>query len=188
MKLFSQLSTDISIHVLREEDDSLATPPCSCCLNFNPRPPRGGRPEVALRIATPITFQSTSSARRTTRWQIRYADYPADFNPRPPRGGRPFSLEISSGVIVDFNPRPPRGGRQILSPFNGLTAEISIHVLREEDDFCRTTRRKSGSAISIHVLREEDDGYQGNVCSARYISIHVLREEDDGQPLLPCPQ
>ena len=34
--------------------------------------------------------------------------------------------------------------------------------------------------ISIHVLREEDDaGFLFGCFSARAISIHVLREEDD---------
>ena len=58
----------ISIHALREEGD------CWWCIprswpstNFNPRPPRGGRPEPGKQ---PNAEQ-------------------CNFNPRPPRGGRP---------------------------------------------------------------------------------------------------
>ena len=59
-------AAEISIHVLREEDDF------SCCwlflrrLDFNPRPPRGGRRWRLMLICGAKIFQSTSSARRTT--------------------------------------------------------------------------------------------------------------------------
>src|SRR4051812_22035193 len=78
---------------------------------FNPRPPRGGRPERlhnetrpwfvsihALRaegdaapMHRPITsppFQSTPSARRATPVSATIAPRGESFNPRPPRGGR----------------------------------------------------------------------------------------------------
>ena len=35
--------------------------------------------------------------------------------------------------------------------------DISIHVLREEDDGGLWVKCKNPSCISIHVLREEDD-------------------------------
>ena len=58
---------------------------------------------------------------------------------------------------------------------------ISIHVLREEDDFVDKAGRRWGMAISIHVLREEDDllSRPQRVSRPNKISIHVLREEDD---------
>ena len=34
---------------------------------------------------------------------------------------------------------------------------ISIHVLREEDDFSISFANSKSDIISIHVLREEDD-------------------------------
>ena len=55
---------------------------------------------------------------------------------------------------------------------------ISIHVLREEDDFVGCLSRDSGT-ISIHVLREEDDLQFTKGGDFVAISIHVLREEDD---------
>ena len=78
----------ISIHVLREEDDSARIFKISCALYFYPRPPRGGRlTQSATRRAT-AAFLSTSSARRTTNLKLGYGGTQEDFYPRPPRGGR----------------------------------------------------------------------------------------------------
>ena len=38
-----------------------------------------------------------------------------------------------------------------------VVVQISIHVLREEDDGDGGHGRRAGDPISIHVLREEDD-------------------------------
>ena len=46
---------------------------------------------------------------------------------------------------------------------------------------------REDSNISIHVLREEDDAADGVHQLVKGISIHVLREEDDcGLPPMPC--
>ena len=57
----------ISIHALREEGDILSWCIPNRRANFNPRPPRGGRP-VPSGICVPgvPVFQSTPSARRAT--------------------------------------------------------------------------------------------------------------------------
>ena len=55
----------ISIHAPREGGDLHNTQAAELVLDFNPRPPRGGRRSM------PIVISATS-----------------DFNPRPPRGGR----------------------------------------------------------------------------------------------------
>ena len=57
----------ISIHALREEGDGRSLKSYSTSSDFNPRPPRGGRPEGAENIIGSIQFQSTPSARRATR-------------------------------------------------------------------------------------------------------------------------
>ena len=149
---------DISIHVLREEDDFQV-----------------GAGGFKFKL-----FQSTSSARRTTRRDYLLRRQPPYFNPRPPRGGR---LRFCQGLLrtsaisihvlreeddpaplllwtcpplfqstssarrttahrrhlhpagLDFNPRPPRGGRPDLDDVGVPHIFISIHVLREEDDF-----------------------------------------------------
>ena len=55
--------------------------------NFNPRPPRGGRPKIPAFASLIMIFQSTPSARRATL-PFFQMDYHTHFNPRPPRGGR----------------------------------------------------------------------------------------------------
>ncbi len=125
---------NISIHVLREEDDCPRTCLSGACAYFNPRPPRGGRPPARAHRCCQRKFQSTSSARRTTQDGHRGVCRRYDFNPRPPRGGRRDRMSLS------FKAR-----------------SISIHVLREEDDILLMVSMPCWLFISIHVLREEDD-------------------------------
>ena len=82
------------------------TPP----INFNPRPPRGGR-------------RSRQSGA-----------FPGDdFNPRPPRGGRQgFYILLHQRLY--FNPRPPRGGRRREHDRETKWLIISIHAPREGGD------------------------------------------------------
>ena len=80
---------DISIHVLRVEDDSRFFTAVRCRAYFNPRPPCGGRQVIPWTFIARLEFQSTSSVWRTTA------------------GG------------------PEAGARR----------DISIHVLRVEDDY-----------------------------------------------------
>ncbi len=56
------------------------------------------------------------------------------FNPRPPCGGRPF-WDVSRPKPAHFNPRPPCGGRRGRTAQHGVKCDISIHVLRVEDDY-----------------------------------------------------
>ena len=82
----------ISIHALREEGDEEGAKAYMVAADFNPRPPRGGRPLKRADIRTILEFQSTPSARRATKWfWQRNAEY-FYFNPRPPRGGRPIKI------------------------------------------------------------------------------------------------
>ena len=59
-----------------------------------------------------------------------------------------------------------------------MTAEISIHALREESDPVKR-RNHIRNCISIHALREESDGLTIKGAGAGRISIHALREESD---------
>ena len=58
--------SQISIHVLRAEDDYPALPQSTAQPYFNPRPPCGGRPTSSRASIVNTVFQSTSSVRRTT--------------------------------------------------------------------------------------------------------------------------
>ena len=124
----------ISIHALREESDGNKARQSLCHRYFNPRPPRGERPQIAFfkaagslfqstpsaRRATPARvyfgggicqFQSTPSARRATYGHHQQALRLRNFNPRPPRGERRSTRE-SGPKKPNFNPRPPRGERR----------------------------------------------------------------------------
>ena len=127
----------ISIHALREEDDfsykdiaAHLTISIHALREEDDLCCRGGQTEK-------IKFLSTPSARRTT-----------------------LTLSSSSGSCTNFYPRPPRGGRPGKIMFLTQYCVISIHALREEDDFRRTLLLHQGY-ISIHALREEDDALCG---------------------------
>ena len=62
----------ISIHALREEGDRVRKLRPSVFSYFYPRPPRGGRPYNAQNTPAARLFLSTPSARRATRWKIKY--------------------------------------------------------------------------------------------------------------------
>ena len=80
-------------------------------INFNPRPPRGGRHH-----------------RREPRDRLQI-----HFNPRPPRGGRPGetlpNIQASQFQSTPSARRATEGGRNRLADYC-----ISIHALREEGD------------------------------------------------------
>ena len=63
----------ISIHVPREGDDGMQHLGDAFQVNFNPRPPRGGRPLTQVIQVEAEKFQSTSPARGTT--QGMYGDF-----------------------------------------------------------------------------------------------------------------
>ena len=131
------------------------------CLNFYPRPPRGGRPELytagrlfngisihALReegdamrstpSSTSSRFLSTPSARRATACENHRTRPECYFYPRPPRGGRHTAIHFMTSVIY-FYPRPPRGGRPSSGAKTSNFGKISIHALREEGDDAHTS-------------------------------------------------
>ena len=112
--LYHFVCIQISIHALHGEGDF-----CQFLIgflgfsNFNPRPPRGGRPVYLNNLG----FTTT------------------DFNPRPPRGGRPSSEIPVNTILLNFNPRPPRGGRLMVGAIIIFCRfYISIHALHGEGD------------------------------------------------------
>ena len=123
----------ISIHALREEGDPLlaigrkpeknfnprpprggrpiSQAPLTGLKNFNPRPPRGGRPYVCLHSNAKIGISIHALREEGDFCTFDFLRRCAYFNPRPPRGGRrPRSAAIRPPAR-NFNPRPPRGGR-----------------------------------------------------------------------------
>ena len=167
----------ISIHVPREGDDPTCGAGKSARTNFNPRPPRGGRPwqpvlyahvsDISIHVPREgddprakanlvlvLVFQSTSPARGTTSG----------------RGWNTASVSFQStsparGTTTRFDYYWPVFAFQSTSPARGTTPGIA--------------RGYYDSHISIHVPREGDD--PGTVLCGflRIISIHVPREGDD---------
>ena len=101
----------ISIHALREEGDVLPNFFDVKGIDFYPRPPRGGRPNLTPITALCLTFLSTPSARRATSINKCLQRIFFYFYPRPPRGGRPGIACLEQSKTTYFYPRPPRGGR-----------------------------------------------------------------------------
>ena len=58
--------SEISIHALREEGDRYNNRMPRRAGDFYPRPPRGGRPFIAVVVKYKAIFLSTPSARRAT--------------------------------------------------------------------------------------------------------------------------
>ena len=132
----------ISIHALREEGDSHGILLRRSPSDFNPRPPRGGRPLPQWRCSALWSkFQSTPSARRATlRQAFQVQKYFISIHALREEGDV-FFVRVFD-IANYFNPRPPRGGRRrpICALFGALV--ISIHALREEGDNAQQTHHK----------------------------------------------
>ena len=106
--------TLISIHALREEGDHLAAAVANELINFNPRPPRGGRlGRIPLRDKA-TGFQSTPSARRATTGQGTAEACRLISIHALREEGDPLRPSLPAFALY-FNPRPPRGGRLMAS-------------------------------------------------------------------------
>ena len=102
----------ISIHALRGEGDvKTGGEMAEGILNFNPRPPWGGRRIPYKKI------------QRTKRY----------FNPRPPWGGRPCPLYIFMGG-KHISIHALRGEGDMTTADLDSSIDISIHALRGEGD------------------------------------------------------
>ena len=123
--------------------------------NFYPRPPRGGRHQIAHLDIPAFRFLSTPSARRATS-ALRLARHAGQFlsTPSARRATVPTILHADWIIISihalreegdcsqerrprlfrHFYPRPPRGGRPMFCYLPAGEEIISIHALREEGD------------------------------------------------------
>ena len=124
--------------------------------DFNPRPPRGGRP----------------AGRRGWRCTSCY------FNPRPPRGGRQRQDPPQAGGNKISIHVPREGDDSCAPPLINAS-----HGFQSTSPARGTTSREQGDpedlSISIHVPREGDDPRRESQPPGQWISIHVPREGDD---------
>ena len=169
----------ISIHALREEGDHGRCRRHSAKQDFNPRPPRGGRPDPERRKPTCSKFQSTPSARRAT-WgvNIRFTITKFQSTPSARRATKQRIHNVTESI--DFNPRPPRGGRHGHEQHRPRHLTISIHALREEGDEGVLTKVGSWIEFQSTPSARRATALINGVRAEVIISIHALREEGDG--------
>ena len=170
-------------------------------LDFYPRPPRGGRPRLAMhRLSLPEIsihalreegdstssgpinrgrpFLSTPSARRATGNFRPDCCLGQDFYPRPPRGGRRHQVQLfgSHGLFLST----PSARRATASSSNFRIARvISIHALREEGD---QRHALFHPMVKYFYPRPPRGGRHQKAeiyTDGAAISIHALREEGD---------
>ena len=145
----------ISIHAPRVGGDSRTCGRWRCCMNFNPRPPCGGRPLTQRRCCAGLYFNprppcggrlfSVAPDYKLSSISIHAPRVGGDeitpacpstsgnFNPRPPCGGRRNRC-MSREQNRDFNPRPPCGGRPANRGVLPTQVGISIHAPRVGGD------------------------------------------------------
>ena len=102
--------------------------------DFNPRTPRGVRPDALSTLQAENEFQSTHPARGATDGgTCRHTPDRCYFNPRTPRGVRPIAdyMGIPTGVI---SIHAPREGCDAEQPELMAAIKISIHAPREGCD------------------------------------------------------
>ena len=134
--------------------------------DFNPRPPRGGRPALLSSTSTGSPFQSTPPARGATlcvAFTVRIASL---FQSTPPaRGATPIPGRKSPCLTIFQSTPPARGATSRFFAVCAVTRIISIHAPREGGD-----PHQAGTAhhqrISIHAPREGGDclhNFRGNL-------------------------
>ena len=200
MKLFSQLSTDISIHALLAESDRCC--PCAIiapaisihallaesdllpfamtitALDFYPRSPCGERPKRYLPCCTSRIFLSTLSLRRATPPSRPTTSTPPNFYPRSPCGERRQLLAYGEN-LTNFYPRSPCGERQRRYRRRCRNTGISIHaLLAESDAFYNRFKPCARYFYPRSPCGERRAPGYGNTKPAD-ISIHALLAESD---------
>jgi len=137
-----------------------ATPLCRgqalACEDFNPRPPRGGRPrpESPAPVSRVISIRALRG--EGDHHGSAYSLIRSNFNPRPPRGGR-LQDDVQVTAMQAFQSAPSAGRATTVVPFRGEAQGISIRALRGEGDPERPNKYVLIPYISIRALRGEGD-------------------------------
>ena len=131
----SKSQSDISIHALRVEGDSVTRAEWADAAQFLSTP-SGWRATCGGDHAEMegIIFLSTPSGWRATRSREQSGQTPDNFYPRPPGGGRP-SLKRLYCFGVLFLSTPSGWRATVQFDFTAARVNISIHALRVEGDY-----------------------------------------------------
>ena len=100
------ITDDISIHALREEGDAKICMRFSLPTNFNPRPPRGGRPNYIEYVLLKHLISIHALREEGDPAPPGSTPSQTNFNPRPPRGERPSSLFCQLSTSAGFQSTP----------------------------------------------------------------------------------
>ena len=171
----------ISIHAPREGGDRPTTTREIPRTNFNPRPPRGGRPHAVSStyetehfnprpprggrlgsIPAPasnfkISIHAPREGGDSTAGSVTGTAY--KFQSTPPARGATLPLVLSLVRLTNFNPRPPRGGRpQVVYYIPPVQKFQSTPPARGATFFMAALLTSLG--ISIHAPREGGDRHQ----------------------------
>ena len=131
-----------------------------CGFHFNPRPPRGGRPNAGISTKADAKFQSTPPARGATSGsRIHFSETKISIH--APREGGDVPEMVLLTPETYFNPRPPRGGRlRLPHPFIHWTVRFqSTPPARGATLLMKLVLY--GTIISIHAPREGGDCIYG---------------------------
>ena len=130
-------------------------------VNFNPRPPRGGRLGGVFVNLSKWIFQSTPPARGATLvlgWLWRDFEY---FNPRPPRGGRRIISRYRANRYKFQSTPPARGATfsssiqigierfQSTPPARGATNQFPLSILLHKFQSTPPARGATGPTQSM---------------------------------------
>ena len=126
-------------------------------VNFNPRPPRGGRHLWETGVAQMKAISIHAPREGGDGNEVHRRGDPEDFNPRPPRGGRLMGILISSQPFGVFQSTPPARGATMVACGMLPHVRISIHAPREGGDCHPYSSYERGTNISIHAPREGGD-------------------------------
>ena len=194
-----EMDSTISIHAPREGGDPAADPGLPIPCDFNPRPPRGGRPSCTADQLLTQTFQSTPPARGATHPIVVHRPPRQGISIHAPReGGDPVIPCLSADCWLFQSTPPARGATRRLCGAVPA-AGISIHAPREGGDPTAATSRARAAyfnprpprggrlipssllmippIISIHAPREGGDpGPRQHRTEKCRISIHAPRE------------
>ena len=167
----------ISIHAPRGGSDFGVVLFCILFYDFNPRSPRGERPQFGQQANGYPQFQSTLPAGGATLVCLSWKSNRPYFNPRSPRGER-RKPKTYFPTASRFQSTLPAGGATLPITFGSRRAIISIHAPRGGSDVSDSLML-CPARISIHAPRGGSDHIVPRMALIHTISIHAPRGGSD---------
>ena len=124
--------------------------------HFNPRSPRGERPDRPTGLPQTQRFQSTLPSRGATRGDPADSDIAAHFNPRSPRGERRRRIPRRPTCFRFQSTLPSRGATSSL--LTGITTPLFQSTLPSRGATRFLRRQYTDADISIHAPLAGSDG------------------------------